>query len=69
MSITIVCTFIVQTSFTIVTYDHQNMFIIQATDERKKEFFVDEWKLANGKIERTREMMMTEAREWQIESG
>jgi hypothetical protein len=69
LSITIVCTFIVQTSFTIVTYDHQNMFIIQATDERKKEFFVDEWKLANGKIERTREMMMTEAREWQIESG
>ena len=69
MSITIVSTFIVQASFTIVTYDRQNMFIIQATDERKKEFFVDEWRLKNGKIERTREMMMTEAREWQIESG
>ncbi len=69
MSITIVSTFIVQASFTIVTYDRQNMFIIQATDERKKDFFVDEWRLSNRKIERTREMMMTEAREWQIESG
>jgi hypothetical protein len=28
----IVSTFIVQASFTIVTYDRQNMFIIQATD-------------------------------------
>ncbi len=30
-SITIVSTFIVQASFTIITYDLQNMFIIQAT--------------------------------------
>ncbi len=36
----IVSTFIVQASFTIVTYDRQNMFIIQATggveSEREK---------------------------------
>ncbi len=37
MSITIVSTFIVQASFTIVTYDHQNMFIIQATGEVESE--------------------------------
>ncbi len=30
-SITIVSTFIVQASFMIVTYEHQNMFVIQAT--------------------------------------
>jgi hypothetical protein len=30
-SIMIVSTFIVQASFTIITYDRQNMFIIQAT--------------------------------------
>ncbi len=35
-SIMIVITFIVQASFTIVTYDRQNMFIIQATDVNKK---------------------------------
>jgi hypothetical protein len=30
-SIMIISTFIVQASFTIVSYDHQNMFIIKAT--------------------------------------
>jgi hypothetical protein len=34
-SIRIVSTFIVQASFTIVTYDRQNMFIIQATARLK----------------------------------
>ncbi len=33
-SITIVSTFIVQASVTIVTYDRQNMFIIQATGDQ-----------------------------------
>ncbi len=32
----IVSTFIVQASFTILTYDRQNMFIIQATDVNEK---------------------------------
>ena len=31
LSITIVSTFIVQASFMIITYDHQNIFIVQAT--------------------------------------
>jgi hypothetical protein len=39
-SITIVSTFIVQASFTVVTYDRQNMFIIQATDTNNiRQFF------------------------------
>jgi hypothetical protein len=29
-------TFIVQASLTIVTYDHQNMFIVQATDVKRR---------------------------------
>jgi hypothetical protein len=33
-SITIVSIFIVQASFTSVTYDRQNIFIIQATDHK-----------------------------------
>jgi hypothetical protein len=38
-SITIVSTFIVQASFTIVTYDRQNMFIIQATGAKAIKLF------------------------------
>ena len=56
-SITIVSTFIVQASFMIITYDRQNMFIIQATDDLEKiaQFF-EKWpnklpKQNNAKLE------------------
>jgi hypothetical protein len=38
-------TFIVQASLTIITYDRQNMFIVQATDDKE---YQNSYPLQNG---------------------